>query len=301
MCKVLLGVFLRTRGISILGRRRGADMADKPAGGGASGDDGQNPLLRAIETQIIPRLVLAHRKDPAPEPADCEGDAGPARPSAAEITEFTGIVLRGQLDAAAAFLRRLQARGVPTESLYLDLLSPAARHFGQMWEAETSDFVEVTLALHRLQKLAHDLSEDFVASGDPATPAGPRALCVALPGEQHVFGAQLVGEFLRRARWDVWDAPGATEQDIIGLAEREWFALVGISISTAGQFDALAALVRQLRRVSLNPDLRIMVGGRPFEEHPEWATLVGADATARDGRDAVAKAQGLLEFTRKRN
>lgn len=276
-------------------------MADKPAQERAPGGDGQDPLLRAIEAQIIPRLVLAHRPSPAPSPAGCEEPGESARPSAAEVTEFSTVVLRGDLDGAAVFLRRLQTRGVSTESLYLDLLSPAARHFGQLWETERSDFVEVTLALHRLQKLAHDLSEDFVASGDAGAPAGPRALCVALPGEQHVFGAQLVGEFLRRARWDVWDAPGAAETDIIDLAEREWFTLVGISISSAGQFDALAALIRQLRRVSLNPDVRVMVGGRPFEEHPERASLVGADATARDGRDAVAKAQGLLELTTRRN
>jgi methanogenic corrinoid protein MtbC1 len=276
-------------------------MAEKPAREREPGGDGQDVLLRAIESQIIPRLVLAHRNHPAAAPTDCEEPGESARPSTAEVTEFTGIVLHGEPAAAAAFLRRLQSRGVSTESLYLDLLSPAARHFGQMWESEASDFVEVTLGLHRLQQLAHELSGDFVASGEAAAPAGPRALCVALPGEQHVFGAQLVGEFLRRARWDVWDAPGATEQDILGLAEREWFTMVGISISAEGQFEALAALVRQLRRASLNPDLRIMVGGRPFEEHPEWAALVGADATARDGRDAVAKAQGLLELTRKRN
>ena len=281
-------------------------MADEAASRGTAGDDSRNALLRAIETQIIPRLVLAHRGATAPRVGNCasEGDEPgiTPRPTHAEINEVTGIVLRGDLAAAADFLGSLQSRGVPTESLYLDLLSLAARHFGQMWESEEADFVDVTLALHRLQKLAHDLSGDFIGSGDDqASPDGPRALCVALPGEQHVFGAQLVGEFLRRARGDVWDAPGATERDILSLAEREWFALVGVSISTAGQFDALAALVRQLRRVSLNPDLRVMVGGRPFEEHPEWAALVGADATARDGREAVAKAQGLLELTHRRN
>lgn len=281
-------------------------MADEAASRGAPGDDSQNPLLRAIETQIIPRLLVSHRRDDASADASCPSESAasgtPSRPTSAEITEFTTIVLRGNLAAAADFLRRLQDRGVSTESVYLDLLSPAARHFGQMWESEQADFVDVTLALHRLQKIAHDLSEDFVRSAEnSASPSGPRVLCVALPGEQHVFGTQLVGEFLRRARWDVWDAPGATERDILSLAEREWFALIGVSISTAEQFDALAALVRQLRRVSLNPDLRVMVGGRPFEEHPEWAALVGADATARDGRDAVAKAQGLLEFTHRRN
>lgn len=275
-------------------------MAEKPARERVPGAGGQDALLRAIEAQIIPRLVLAHR--PAPAPADCDEPATPVRPTPAEIIDFTGILLRGRSGEAAAFMRRLQARGVPTESLYLDLLAPAARHFGLLWESERSDFVAVTVALHQLQQLAHDLSEDFVASGRGAVvPGGPRALCVALPGEQHVFGAQLVGEFLRRAGWDVWDAPGATEDDIIGLVQREWFTLVGISVSTAEQSDALAALVRRLRRVSLNPDLRVMVGGRPFEDHPERATLVGADATARDGRDAVAKARALLELTTQRN
>jgi methanogenic corrinoid protein MtbC1 len=276
-------------------------MAEKPIEAISAGD-GQSALLRAIESQIIPRLVLAHPAAPATAPAACESATESVRPSPAEITEFTGIVLRGRADEAAAFMRGLQQRGVTTESLYLELLAPAARHFGRLWETERSDFVEVTLALRRLQGLAHDFSAEFNGDeGSSPLSAGPRALCVALPGEQHVFGAQLVGEFLRRARWDVWDAPGATEQDIIALVEREWFTLVGVSISTTDQLDALAGLVRRLRRASLNPDLRVMVGGLPFEDHPERAALVGADATARDGRDAVAKAKKLLELTRQRN
>jgi methanogenic corrinoid protein MtbC1 len=277
-------------------------MAEKPIEAISSGN-GQSVLLRAIESQIIPRLVLAHPTVPAPAatPAACQAETESVRPSHAEITEFTGIVLRGRTDEAAAFMRALQQRGLTTESLYLELLAPAARHFGLLWETERSDFVEVTLALQHLQGLAHEFSAEFNGDDVSSMPAGPRALCVALPGEQHVFGAQLVGEFLRRARWDVWDAPGATEQDIIAMAEREWFTVVGVSISTTDQLDALAGLVRRLRRVSLNPDLRVMVGGLPFEDHPERAALVGADATARDGRDAVAKANKLLELTRQRN
>lgn len=275
-------------------------MAEKPIEALTLGD-GQSALLRAIEAQIIPRLVLAHPTAPARAATSCATASESVRPSVAEIAEFTTVVLRGRTDDAASFMRMLQQRGVSTESLYLDLLAPSARHFGELWETERSDFVEVTLGLHRLQELAHKFSADFHGTDGGALPSGPRALCVALPGEQHVFGAQLVGEFLRRARWDVWDAPGATEHDILALAEREWFTLVGVSISTADQLEMLAGLVRKLRRASLNPDLRVMVGGLPFEDHPERAALVGADATARDGRDAVVKAQRLLELTRQRN
>jgi methanogenic corrinoid protein MtbC1 len=273
-------------------------MAVKPIEAAGSGDS-QGALLRAIEAQIIPRLVLAHPAAAA-APAASAAPAERPRPSGAQVVEFTDIILRGRTDEAASFMRALQGQGVSIESLYLELLAPAARHLGLLWETERSDFVEVTIALHRLQELAHKFSAEFSGDREAATTAGPRALCVALPGEQHVFGAQLVGEFLRRARWDVWDAPGATEPDILSLAGREWFTLVGVSISTAEQLDQLAGMVRRLRRASLNPDLRVMVGGLPFEDQPERAALVGADATARDGRDAVAKANKLLELTRPR-
>lgn len=255
-------------------------------------------LLRAIESQVIPRLLLTHPSAPEAAPATCESGSESARPAASEVVEFTAIVLRGHTEAATAFMRDLHTRGVAAESLYLDLLAPSARYLGELWTIERSDFVEVTVALHRLQALAHQFSAYLNGTDDSATlpPAGPRVLCIAMPGEQHVFGAQMVGEFLRRARWDVWDAPGASESDVLSLVKQEWFTIVGISVSNLDQPEALAGLLRRLRRASLNPDLRVMVGGLPFDEHPERAALVGADATARDGRDAVAKAQKLLDL-----
>jgi methanogenic corrinoid protein MtbC1 len=121
-------------------------------------------------------------------------------------------------------------------------------------------------------------------------------LFVALPGEQHVFGTQLVGEFLRRAGWDVWDAPGANEADILSLVREEWFELVGFSVSTVAQLSSLVVIVRKVRRGSANRNVRIMVGGLPFNGHPERVVKVGADATAVDGKDAVAQAEHLLEL-----
>jgi hypothetical protein len=277
-------------------------MTSKPVEG-LSRDMGHELLLRAIESQVIPRLLLTHPSAPEAVPAIGESAPEAVRPAESEVAEFTDIVLRGRTEEATAFMRDLQARGVSVDSLYLDLLAPSARYLGEMWTTERTDFVEVTVALHRLQDLAHKFSAYLRGTDDAAMPlpAGPRVLCVAMPGEQHVFGAQMVGEFLRRARWDVWDAPGATEADIMSLLTREWFTIVGISVSTLDHPEGLAGLVRQVRRVSLNPDLRVMVGGLPFDEHPERAALVGADATARDGRDAVVKAQKLLDLAGQRN
>lgn len=262
-------------------------------------DGGYSALMRTIEGEVIPRLILAHRA--VADGNRCDELTSPLRPGTTEIFELARIVLRGSKGEALAFLRGLQTLGMSTETIYLELLAPVARHFGARWEDESSDFVEVTLGLQKLQDLAHQLSEANLEARPVAIKAGRRALFVALPGEQHVFGAQLVGEFLRRSGWDVWDAPGANEADILSLVNREWFAVVGVSISTAAQLPGLAGFIRKLRRSSVNRDVRIMAGGLPFVGHPERLAISGADATAVDGRDAVAQAEHLLELFGQRN
>ncbi|MFM7395934.1 MAG: B12-binding domain-containing protein [Gammaproteobacteria bacterium] len=271
-------------------------MTDSLSNRDAEGD--HSALLRTIEGEVIPRLILAHRT--VVEGNHCDDLSSPLRPGSTEVFELARIVLRGSMVEALAYLRGLQTLGMSTETIYLELLAPVARHFGARWEAETSDFVEVTVSLKKLQDLAHQLSEANSESQAP-TKVGRRALFVALPKEQHVFGAQLVGEFLRRAGWDVWDAPGANEPDILSLVGREWFAVVGLSISTASQLPSLAALIRKVRRSSINRNVRVMVGGLPFAGHPERVTKVGADATAIDGKDAVERAEQLLDLLGRRN
>lgn len=269
-------------------------FSDREAG------NGHSALLRTIEGEVIPRLILAHRGAVA-DGNRCDDLASPLRPGSTEIHELARMVLRGNTAEAVAYLRGLQTLGMPTETLYLELLAPVARHLGVLWELESSDFVEVTLGLQRLQDLAHQISDANLAAEEAPVKVGRRALFVAMPGEQHVFGTQLVGEFLRRAGWDVWDAPGAHEADILSLVKSEWFALVGFSISSAAQLDPLAAIIRKVRRGSANRDIRIMVGGLPFNGHADRVAKVGADATAVDGKDAVAKAEHLLDLLGRSN
>jgi methanogenic corrinoid protein MtbC1 len=258
-------------------------------------------LLKTIEGEVIPRLILAHRRQGLRYRDDVDSDAGSesnrssTQLSAAQVEQLCVMLSAGHDAEALAYMHELQSLGVDRNTLYLDLLAPAARWFGVAWENESADFVEVTVGVRRLQKLARGLAEE--AGGSPQLPlAGRRALIGVLPGEQHVFGSQIVVHMLRQARWDVWDAPGATETDILSFIQNEWFAVVGLSISSFEQIDALSGLIRQIRRLSLNRDVRIMVGGLPFYERADSVALAGADVAAIDGRDAVRRAEQLIQL-----
>jgi MerR family transcriptional regulator, light-induced transcriptional regulator len=264
----------------------------------STAEDGRRTLLRTIEGEVIPRLVLAHRGRNAD--ATCDNSIA-IRLGVSEVRHLARLVISGQMPEAASYLQGLLHLGMPPDVVYLDLLAPVARKLGVMWDRDQLDFVAVTLGLRRLQQLAHQISENDDVGETTTTKPGHRALLVALPGEQHVFGTQIVGEMLRRSGWDIWDAPGATERDIIGLIKNEWFAVVGLSISAPEQLEPLALIIRQIRRQSLNQAVRIMVGGHRFAGNPDWVALVGADATAADGRDAVRQAERLLELVSQGN
>ncbi len=242
-------------------------------------------LARAIETEVIPRLLLTQR-------------ARVVTPAAAILSPALAVELatlaRGS-DAAAAgdFVAGLHRGGVSAERLFLDLLSEAARHLGELWLADLCGFAEVTIGLMRLQQALRGLSPAFQAEA-PHAARGRRVLLLALPGEQHTFGLVMVAEFFRRAGWDVVSEPLADLGELAAMVRRNWFGLVGFSVGSASRVDALGQAVAVVRRASCNQAVGLLVGGPALFGHDDLAGLVGADASAADGRLAVRQAEALL-------
>ncbi len=247
-------------------------------------------LLQTLEGEIIPRLMLVHRV------VDGRGEPpleSALLPTADDVAALGRLVLSADTEHAMRFVEAMSHRGVPMVAIYLELLAPTARHLGALWDEDKTDFMQVTIGLWRLQELLHELGPAFLNEAEPAEP-GRRVFLVPVPGDQHTFGAVIVAEFFRRAGWDVWDDPGASKEEIVRIVRSEWFSVVGLSVSCEQHLDGLASVIRAIRRASRNPAIGILVGGQPFIERPERVALVGADATAADGRQATLQAQNLL-------
>jgi methanogenic corrinoid protein MtbC1 len=269
--------------------------AAAPWRGGESGFAG---LVRTIETEIIPRLMLAHRG--AFEPAVAPAGMGTHAPDADEVGELVRLVLAHEADVAAAYVETIRTQGASLEALYLDLLAPAARHLGELWVQDVCDFTAVTIGLSRLQRVARGLRPRFPDAAEQPERAR-QALLVAVPGEQHTFGLFMLGELFRRAGWGVWSEPIASSGELLEVVRREWFEIVGLSVSCETRLDGLASAILSVRRVSRNRAVGVMVGGRVFVDQPELVASVGADATATDGRQALNRAEELLGLLARRS
>jgi methanogenic corrinoid protein MtbC1 len=247
-------------------------------------------LARAIEGEIIPRLVLARRtagRDP--------GHRNHLVLDAGHTEELAELLLRQDGAVALAYVDAIRSEGASLGSIYLDLLAPTARRLGELWHEDRCNFFEVTLGLCALHQVLRSLAPGTMRGSKGASQT-KRILLVPAPGEQHTFGLIMVGEFFRRSGWDVQFETPETIADLSRLVRQDWFAVVGLSLGCSTPMKCVAPAILATRRASCNRGLGVMVGGSLINGRPELAARLGADATASDGRQAVVQAEGVVKL-----
>ncbi|MFN5201063.1 MAG: B12-binding domain-containing protein [Gemmatimonas sp.] len=251
-------------------------------------------LERTIQNELVPRLMTSHRVGPV-SPAMAAAAARVL--SEGDVQAFVAAVRSTDDGRGAQFVRTVLAEGATVEAVYLDLLATSARRLGDMWDNDECDFVEVTVALGRMQRLLRDLSQVFLAESGHAEPVG-NILLTCVPGEQHTLGIIMVGEFLLRDGWRVLVGAPWTESDLLSMVATEWYDVIGFSVGTESRLSVLRRDIRRLKQASRNTNVQVMVGGQLFADDPSLADQVGANAIASDARQAPAIARSLLTAAR---
>lgn len=242
-----------------------------------------------IEGEIIPRLLMAHAS------SDARKRSRRVRTiSAEDAARFAQLPLRLE---AASLLQEVDgfiADGASVETICLDLLAPAARKLGEMWESDDCDFLDVTMGLWRLQEVMRE-----IAARSPAQLGGltmPRsALFSPMPGDHHNFGTLMIEEVFARGGWQSEALVKPERRELLDRLSRQPFDLVGLTLARDCPSAALANLIKAMRNVSANPHIIVLVGGRMINEVPEIAREVGSDGTGADALAALEVANSLVE------
>ena len=241
-----------------------------------------------IEGEIIPQLLVAHRMRPGRLPTHGGGVITPE-----EVARFSPLPLTLQADELLIYVEEYLARGVGIDAIFVDLLAPAARRLGVLWEEDLCDFLDVTIGLWRLQEVMRE-----IAWGSPVITGPMRAPCRALfspmPGEQHSFGATMVHEVFVRAAWDSEVLVAPDMRQLVAKVANKSYDLVGLTLSCEVTTESLARTIKAIRSVSMCQDLRILVGGHAVNANPALAMEAGADGSAVDAPGALALANRLV-------
>ena len=272
--------------MSSLGQRLSSPLSTLKTETSHQPDECKSSLTEVIETQIIPRLVQAHRVDLMPTALP---ELGVPVISTPRVDAFVALCQSSDTRQTTLFVDQLLQEGVTTDRIFLELIAPAARQLGRLWEQDLCDFTAVTCGLVRLHEITHRLGFEY-QNGPQIGSDVQRIMLASAPGSQHFLGMTIVSDFFRKAGWDVVIEISLSEQELVHAVNNEWFDVIGISCATEMQLQRLPALIRALKAASGNPEPGVLLGGPIFTVQQHDPRSLGADGICVDVKEAVALA-----------
>ena len=251
--------------------------------------DGSRTVTQT-HAEIAARLVLAHPVVANPLAAM---EAARRAPTTAEVKHLARLCLDDDRNAVAAMIAGLQAEGLSLESIFIDLVAPAARLLGTMWENDQIGFDQVTMGLVLMHEIVHGMGYEY-QDGPQQAGAVQRVMLASAPGSQHVLGLSIVSEFFRKGGWQVVMEISPSARELRRAVQNEWFDLIGLSIALETQLADLPALVVGLKKASRNPQVRVLLGGRVFHDQAVDPRRFGADGICTDAKEATAVASAMV-------
>ncbi len=286
------GIRKNTGSLDYDGRDSGIKMFQDIGGG-----DEDSDLSRLLENLVIPKLIA--NRDNRGGFLDLNTLSNAANSNTAraitdtDVEEFTRLSIDGEAHVLLDFVDHCLETGSSVETIYVELLAPAARRLGEYWEEDSQDFVGVTMGLWRIQEILRELTLRIPPKSRHGH--GQRsALFSPMPGEQHSFGTLMIGECFQRAGWETDILIEPSQSELNGKLAKRHYDLIGLTVSCDCSTGSLGRMVKTIKAVSSNPDIRIMIGGRVINEQPGLVDECGADATAIDAPSAVALADLMV-------
>jgi methylmalonyl-CoA mutase cobalamin-binding subunit len=163
--------------------------------------------------------------------------------------------LSHETDAMAGVAAEMRAEGLSVDELTDGVIPEAARELGRAWEDDRLSFVEVTLAMTRIQRLLRDALFDVPQDG-----SGPSILFALPEGEQHTLGGLVAVRRLRRMHCSACLAIGEKSRKVVELLHARRFDALFVSVATIEGLEIARDLIANVRRAYAQA-LPVAVGG----------------------------------------
>jgi methanogenic corrinoid protein MtbC1 len=203
---------------------------------------------------------------------------------------YLDALLQGERHAANDMILDTVEQGTSIRNIYLYVFQPAQREVGRLWQTNQISVAQEHYITAATQLIMSQLYPRIFSSEK----SGLRLVATCVGGELHEVGIRMVADFFEMEGWDTTylgaNTPTAGVLDM--LADRQADVLA-ISATMTPHVSAVAELIASVRASDAGHEVRIMVGGYPFNLSPDLWRRLGADACAQDAQQAVLVANRL--------
>ncbi|GAB6137700.1 cobalamin B12-binding domain-containing protein [Halanaerobaculum tunisiense] len=175
---------------------------------------------------------------------------------------------------------------------FQEVIFPAMYKVGFLWQEANITVAEEHLASSISTRILSSLYSEFISLENDKG----NAVITPISNEYHEIGSRIVADSLEMDGWNVEHLGSDTpSEDLIDYIKNKKPFLIGLSVAMPFNVDKVEDTIKQIRLTSEIEDIKILVGGKVFNEHPDLWKNTGADAWAKNEEEVVKIAQKWWE------
>ena len=244
--------------------------------------------LAAVACSFVDAAIEQLPQFPVELPTRLEDGA----PLSSLTSAYLEALLRGDRQAASRLILDAVNEGTQVKDLYINVFQGSQYEIGRLWQMN-----KITVAQEHYCSAATQLIMSLLYPRIFDTKKIGRTLVAAsVQGELHEIGIRIVSDFFEIEGWDTsYLGANTPTSGIIDTLVKRRAHVLALSATMTFRVRAVAEVIKAVRAVADCCQVKIFVGGYPFNVASSLWHAVGADAYAPAAGQAVSIANRLLE------
>lgn len=223
-------------------------------------------------------------------PEDLPSTIDESRPNGPLGRQYLETLLHGERRDARDLILDAVGGGATVGEVYRDVFQPSQHEVGRLWQTNRIGVGHEHYCTAATQLIMSQLYPHVFATEK----RGRTLVATCAADDLHEIGVRMVADLFELEGWTTYYLGASTPvPSVVQMVTERKANVLAVSATIAYHLPALEALIAAVRNAPGCRDLKILVGGYPFNLDPDLWRKVGADGSARTAQDAIALADEL--------
>ena len=204
--------------------------------------------------------------------------------------QYLNSLLRRDRETASKLIFDAVKNGVAIKDIYLHVFQNSQYEIGRLWQLNKINVAMEHYCTATTQLIISRLYP-YIFKG---IKGDSKMVATSVSGELHELGIRMISDFFEMEGWDTYYlGANVPDKSIISMMEEVNADILAISATIAFHIDKVKDLIDLVKENENLKNVKILVGGYPFNNNRELWKAVGADGFATDAESAVKKVKQL--------
>ncbi|MBD3184559.1 cobalamin-binding protein [Candidatus Poribacteria bacterium] len=205
--------------------------------------------------------------------------------------KYLDALLKGDRNDASQMIIKAVENGTSIKNIYMYVFQRSQHEIGRLWQTNKITVAQEHYCTAATQLIMSQLYP-YIFSTDKN---GLKFVGACVGEELHEIGIRMVADFFEMEGWDTYYLGANTPiQSILQTTRDQEADILGLSVTITFHMNMLNNIIEAVRASDIGSNVKIMVGGYPFNAASDLWKQVGADGYARDAQEAIATASALV-------